>query len=310
MLNLLDALYLDWYQTGPLRERFFEVRHLPCPNPQDKAFPRFYRQASRISQWYDHHLIFGVNPRAEFRNSRKVSHVVALYADVEYSPTGLYRIQSFEPRPSAVVCSGKGWHTYWFLDQPVAVTPELETTVPLMLRGIVAELKSDPAVVSLGQTLRMPGSWNLKYPAPCRELSVDAAIRYDLDEFAPFAEIARREQPCLSGESSAGKYGSVELPDLHNPAVPPRLQQDVQSSVKLAALWSNQILPQYPSGSERDFALALTLVWRSYRDEQIAAVLLLAPYPKRMARTPHYLCKTIHDAKQAVVRARGTNRAS
>lgn len=294
--NLLDALYLNWFESGPLKDSFFEVRHVPYPNPKQVAFPRFYRAPYCPAQWKGRHLFFGVNPRSTVGNSQSVSHVVALYADIDRNDSQtMLQIRDFHPRISGLVSSGRGLHAYWFLDRPIPVSQSGD--VPAILRGISGRLNADPAAVSPAQLLRLPGSFNPKNNAECSELFVDHRIRYDLQEFSAFrmSTNLRCTQP---------RDGSDRLKINTGGSLPERFIRDLRRNKSLRRIWTGEHLPEYRSGSERDFALSMKLAWRDYSLNEIATILLRAPYPKRCSRTLNYLIRTTWQASTIVAEAK------
>ena len=294
--NLLTALYLDWFEKGPLRHSFFEVRHVPFPNSKQVAYPRFYRHPYYPQQWRNHHLFFGVNPRSRDRDSKSVSHIVALYADIDRNDhETMVKLQQFEPRISAVLCSGRGLHSYWFLKAPIPFSEA--NHVANILKGLSKQLNSDPAAVSLAQLLRIPGSRNPKNNVACKEIFVDSKVRYDIDEFSQF----QQESNCSSSPSLASQQVS---PVLIATCIPQRFLHDLQKNLSLKRIWSSDALSEFRSGSERDFALCMKLAWREYMPNEIATILFFAPYPKRHRRNFHYLSNTILRAAAIVEKAK------
>jgi hypothetical protein len=294
--NLLKALYLDWFENGLLRNSFFEVRHVPFPNFKQVAHPRFYRHPGYPKQWHNHHLFFGVNPRSRDRDSKSVSHIVALYADIDqYDEETLLKLQQFEPRISAILCSGRGLHTYWFLKSPIPFSEA--NHVPNILRGISKQLNSDPAAVSIAQLLRIPGSRNPKNNAVCKEIFIDSERRYDICEFSRLQEGSKS----TSSQLLASQQGS---PIMVASCLPARFIQDLQNNPLLKHIWSSDLLTEFRSGSERDFALCMKLAWRKYLPDEIATILFLAPYPKKHLRNLHYISKTVWRATTIVEEAK------
>lgn len=294
--NLLKALYLDWFENGSLKHSFFEVRHVPCPNPKQIAYPRFYRHPSSLKQWHNHHLFFGVNPRSRDRDSKSISHIVALYADIDRNDHEIMiGLSEFKPRISALIYSGRGLHVYWFLQQPLPVSEA--HCVPNILKGISKQLNSDPAAVSLTQLLRVPGSRNPKNNSTCKEIFVDNKVRYEIDEFSQFQD----GTTCTS-------LRAQEMPEcfpiIPASCIPQRFIHDLQRNPSLKRIWMSGELPEFRSGSERDFTLSLKLAWRDYMPDQIATILLFAPYPKKHLRNPHYLSNTVLRAVAIVEQAK------
>lgn len=297
--NLLKALYLDWFENGPLKHSFFEVRHVPYPNSKQVAYPRFYSHPWPPRQWRKHHLFFGVNPRSKDRDSKSISHIVALYADIDRNDQEtMLRSKQFQPRISALICSGRGLHAYWFLQEPIRASEAHR--VSNILKGISRQLDSDPAAVSLTQLLRIPGSRNPKNNSSCKEIFVDNKVRYEIDEFSQFQD-----------GTTCSSLRAQEMPEcfpiIPEPCIPQRFIHDLQRNPSLKSIWMSGELPEFRSGSERDFALCMKLAWRDYTPDEIATILLCAPYPKKHLRNLHYLSNTIWRA-QAIVEEAKLNR--
>lgn len=235
--------------------------------------------------------------RSTDRDSRSVSHAVALFADIDRNdPETMFQLRDFQPQVSALVSSGRGLHVYWFLQEPV---PLLQASpVANILRGISRRLNADPAVVSPAQLLRIPGSMNPKNNTICSEILVNCKIRYELEEFSEFND------PCVPQRFSESVTGSNRRGVKPGSSLPLRFVQDLEQNPSFQRLWNNQALQEFRSGSERDFALSLKLAWRDYSPDQIATILLLAPYPKKYPRTSHYPSNTVSQASAIVEHAK------
>ncbi|MCI0618653.1 RepB family DNA primase [bacterium] len=294
--NLLKALYLDWFENGLLKHSFFEVRHVPCPNCKQVAYPRFYDRPCSPIQWRNHHLFFGVNPRLKHNDSKNISHIVALYVDIDRNDQeSMFQLREFQPRISALINSGRGLHAYWFLEKPVFV--QQVPNISNILRGISKQLNSDPAAVSMKQLLRIPGTRNPKYNSICSEIFVDHQMRYRIDEFSHF-------QNESTFSSSQDSQNLEHFPFTPSTCLPLRFVRDLQRNTGLNRLWSHDVLPEFRSGSERDFTLCMKLLWRDYNPNEIATILLFAPYAKKYRRNLHYLSSTLRRATTIVEQAK------
>jgi hypothetical protein len=290
--ELFQALYLDWFTTT-LKKSFFEIRHVPYPNPE-RTTQQFYRAPTLPPQRGSHHLFFGVNTRKAAGNGKEISHVIAFYADIDNpGPDTWLKIKEFQPRVSAVVSSGRGLHCYWFLERPHPIEPGL--LFQNILRGIARELNADNRTISLQQLLRVPGSVNPKNGNYCREIVVDPKVRYEFDEFECFAQ-----QQFQTPEKLQKSPTIITLPNLNHKLVPEKFLQLIDRNKKICKLWSNSVSESFQSGSEADFSLSLALCWRGYKPSEIANILAMSPYPKRTERTISYLSRTIQQAADAV----------
>lgn len=141
-------------------------------------------------------LFFGVNtcqattkpPPNSRAKAANVAALVALYADLDaggYDPTlrgtphdtrtaetrargmalALRHLDTLQPRPSATVNTGGGWHAYWLLEQPWLLdSDEARTQAAALVKRWAAFVGGDPAAADLARILRLPGTVNGKYP--------------------------------------------------------------------------------------------------------------------------------------------------
>ncbi len=110
-------------------------------------------------------------PRRERKGSAEYAAVIpALWADIDCNSDpikrerGLALLTAFDPLPSAIIDSGGGWHPYWFLDAPFALTDNVaRERVAAIAHGLFAALDGDPEYVkSVASIMRLPGLVNTK----------------------------------------------------------------------------------------------------------------------------------------------------
>jgi hypothetical protein len=129
------------------------------------AIPDLYRHACELAEAYD--CYFGVCPRVR-PHGRKEDVTVApgLWADLDFKrfadgeAGALRRLAKFPLTPSWLVATGGGFHVYWQLKQAVRADAAFEGR----LKGIVRALRADPAATDRSRVLRIPGTFNHKYP--------------------------------------------------------------------------------------------------------------------------------------------------
>lgn len=104
----------------------------------------------------------------------------------------LKELDGLKVQASAVVCSGNGYHAYWFLREPStdkALVRELNVR-------LVSRLGGDPACVNVDRFLRVPGTFNWKDSGTtyCKTESLKDWRRdlEDLDKFLPAATAQER----------------------------------------------------------------------------------------------------------------------
>ena len=107
-------------------------------------------------------IYFQVNPLREDTAGKKalkseIKHVVQLHVDID-DLSGLNRLRAFPLPPTAVVCSGNGYHGYWHL-----LVPCLDFELAEILNGaLTLRLGGDPSTFNVDRVLRVPGTMNLQ----------------------------------------------------------------------------------------------------------------------------------------------------
>jgi hypothetical protein len=115
----------------------------------------------------DHDGYFGVCPRIRSEGSKaSVTHAPGLWCDLDFKrfedgEVGVLRqLATFTVQPTWIVATGGGYHAYWKLRETVAADAAFERR----LRGLVRALNADPAATDRSRVLRVPGTFNHKYP--------------------------------------------------------------------------------------------------------------------------------------------------
>ena len=144
-------------------------------------------------------VYFGVHPgnREKGTNERAmigdVAAVNCLFADLDAKHCGgdkagaLVHLDALDPAPSVVIDSGGGYHAYWLLLEPYALTTDTkrERAREVQARW-VAHVGGDPGAKDLARVLRVPGTRNLKpeygpdFPT-VEVIRADFSRLYDLD---------------------------------------------------------------------------------------------------------------------------------
>ncbi len=110
----------------------------------------------------------------------------ALFVDIDNLKGVEKRITRCPIQPSCIVSSGHGLHLYFYLREP---TQDWRRATRV-LAGLAAYFKGD-SVVSIAQSMRLPGTLNHKLGKPsvlCRILEHQPERRYTLNEFATFIQ--------------------------------------------------------------------------------------------------------------------------
>jgi hypothetical protein len=167
-----------------------ELRTLP------KVNRIFSRDQGALSLFAINHtatnVFFGCATRENGEEGKKTyKELPALWIDADFkiTPEEELRelIRRFPLQPSLVICSGGGLHVYWLLEE--AADPQ-DPRCKLALQGLAAALKADPQAAEIARVLRLPGSYNYKYPHHPQALIEEAnwQRRYGLGNFGAWQE--------------------------------------------------------------------------------------------------------------------------
>lgn len=172
-----------------------------------------------------------------------------LFVDLDYVQQ--YQIERLlaMPSPSWTIASGGAGHLhcYWLLEEASQDFKRLQA----LLQSLAIWLDGDPSM-SLDQSMRLPGSYNLKDPQQprlCQPLG-STNMRYRLDDFLPYERQqklwipARRDKLKTSRQS-----GQVLNPRLID-AVTERLLRDYQAKVKSNGWYRSRCLLPHRDQSE------------------------------------------------------------
>lgn len=104
---------------------------------------------------------YRVYPRGKAHDA---TYITALWVDVDEpgEPGYLQTIGKLTAPPSIVVHTGGGWHGYWLLTEPLAVTDDNREDVKRTLKGMALACGSDTKVADLARIMRLPGTVNTK----------------------------------------------------------------------------------------------------------------------------------------------------
>lgn len=143
--------------------------------------------------------------------------ISALWVDVDVADEAGYRqlTENIVP-PSIILYTGGGWHGYWLLTEPLAISDDNRDMVKRTLKGMAIACGGDTKVADFARIMRLPGTVNTK-PNRGQTCMVHDFIpcRYHYNEleigYAPLAAPAipqvSRELPI---EASAGMPPWVE----------------------------------------------------------------------------------------------------
>ncbi len=160
-----------WFSTCP-RDQFLELRALPASDHDviqefftlDAVGDLIGRAFSLVD---DHDCYFGVCPRIRPHGDKaSVTHAPGLWVDLDFKrfqdgeAGALRKLAEFPLPPTWMVATGGGFHLYWQLRQAAHADAAFEGR----LKGIVRALDADPAATDRSRVLRIPGTFNHKFP--------------------------------------------------------------------------------------------------------------------------------------------------
>lgn len=244
-----------------------------------------------------------VNHRAKVIDVAAVNCLYAEYDDKDFTGRhegALARLLQVDPAPSAIVDSGGGFHAYWLLSEPLAVTPDTSPALEASQKAWVHYAGGDLTVHDLARVLRVPGSLNFKYspPRPVSFVHLNMATVYrlaELLEVTPPPLWEKVETP----SSRLPSRGTISPPqgDGAIDALRRRKMERAGQLAKFEALWAGQWQDWCPSASEGDFHLCRLIAFWWGRDPALVERLWRDSGAWRPDRnTDAYVNRTIAEA--------------
>lgn len=197
-----------------LRDEFIELRFIESWATRGRKKSRVVRPAEwlRPREFLSRHaeltsfarqswanIYCGVCPRAQEGDSHdeSIKTVRCVWCDVDQVTAEEAKKRWHDagvPRPSLVLRSGSGIHGYWLLERDLQETEEqsqFTTMLPYFYGGFGGD-----HVQNLSRVLRPPGTMNFKdarngrQPLPCTLLACDSKLRYPIEAFSPWIDLA------------------------------------------------------------------------------------------------------------------------
>lgn len=215
--RFLNTLFGRYFQD---HDGFLEVRFVG----QGSARPPKFFPKGQISEsdWAlitelntNYHVFFGVNPRRDMRGRQEdIKDVICLWADIDGKDfeggksEALNKVQDFALRPSIIVDSGRGYHCYWLLNEPIiGIDDERRLEIRQTLAGLIGNLDGDRSRMDLSSCLRLPGTLNIKgnEPLVCKIIE-ENPDRYEWGQFARFRDTTYQEP--ISSDEPLPQFGT------------------------------------------------------------------------------------------------------
>lgn len=177
------------------------------------------RQADALNK-SGYGIFFAPCPRREKKGSAEAAALVpALWVDIDCDDdprlrsSALEKLHGFDPKPSIILDSGGGWHSYWLLDEPFALGDDAaREQIAGILHGLFAVVGGDTDYArSVASLMRVPGSANTK---PERGGVVAVITEFHPDRRYPLAAF---EWLAVKPGGANGKSDSVPPGNGHAP---------------------------------------------------------------------------------------------
>ena len=254
-------------------------------------------------------VYFGVNPRIGGAGKKEnVHYLSAFHAEIDYGQTGhkkesphktyeeaLQSIQSFNPEPTVIIHSGGGFHCYWVLCNPVKVSDKGASGLESINKNLSQKLGGDPGTHDISRVLRVPGTFNFKLPDNPRPVTLisNSHRKYNFENFQSFIAIENKKQDKSPSAARKQEIQSSSSPviDLENLSVP----------AKIKTLIKHGRDDSYPSRSEADMAVIVSLISKGIRENEIRQIFQTHPIGEkyRNHNSPDdYLKHNIQKAKE------------
>ncbi len=274
------------HETDEVRQMFYELtgKRVPLENLED-----FHKQG------FDIYYAPGIR---KFKKGTRdsVIEVPVLWVDIDNKHNedledridNIHAIsKEIDLIPSVIINSGNGFHLYFKFKQNIQIRSQEDIQeIESRLRWLASIFGGD-SVWDISRVMRLPGFYNLKdpqNPKKCSIIAFNKDAKYELSDF----------KTTNIKENNMEKITLGKLPD-EKPLRFYDLQKE-DSNLNKTWLGLREDLSD-TSGSGYDMALADVLVRRNFSNEEIARILIDAPYEKTNHRTLAYLEHTISKAR-------------
>jgi len=166
-----------------------EIRYAKTGERLKQKFFKSYKEASIFSlKQNETNVYFGVAPRKANASSGKKEdcyQLASIFSDVDYGKEGhkglvkiktmdeaISLIHKFEHKPSILVNSGHGLHSYWKLDKPVVLDEENIKFLESKMMYFIHSFGGDKGTQDVSRILRVPYTYNCKLNCPQVEATI------------------------------------------------------------------------------------------------------------------------------------------
>lgn len=186
--------HADFLQTF----RFGGLMAVAVGHPAESQV-KYYSHDEDILIPQDQNVFFGPAMRSSKGSTKNnVLGTAALWVDADDPQKPLCTIP-----PSAIVASGRGYHLYWFLTDPLLSTQEIEDLNKLLVEDVPT---ADKGAWNANRVLRIPGTLNLKYdpPAPVLLQSFRPGLKYGVRDIQILSKLDSKTRHKIRTGDSRG----------------------------------------------------------------------------------------------------------
>lgn len=160
---------------------------------------RYYGTTEDVPITEDQNVFFGPAMRSSHGATKNdVLGTTALWVDADDPQKPLSTLP-----PSAIISSGRGYHLYWFLTEPVLDIETIEELNQLLVDDIPT---ADKGSWNVNRVLRVPGTLNQKYapPVPVELTVFRPNLRYSLSDIKVLARLDNKTRHKIRTGDSRG----------------------------------------------------------------------------------------------------------
>lgn len=201
-MDIKTAAFLGALYTGTAYGNYWRL--------QDKQVQWFPASAIPDSLLGSQNVYMSVHgcraPRGQYERTRTedvqcINHLFAEFDTKDFADDTAVRehIRALPTQPQVIVASGGGYHCYWFVAEPMPVTPDGMVYLAGIQSAWVRMVGADPGAKDMARVLRLPGTMNHKYSPARRVLFVRFDLvtktRYKFADLCAVAEPFWQEEP-------------------------------------------------------------------------------------------------------------------
>lgn len=176
-------------------------------------------------------------------------------------------LEGYKLAPTDIICTGNGMQAFWYLDTPLAGTPENVLKIEAVNRALAAELGADASCFDVAHLMRVP--FTINYPNKLKASKGRVPVRSYVvrenhaDDFCLYSLDQLPSKPA-DPKPAAAELGEIDIPDSVDLA---RLSDADRKTIKDGAA----------PGADRStvvYAIACQMRRANYTDGEIIATII------------------------------------